>query len=300
MTDTATAAAAATDAKTEATTDATKAADSATKTGDAATKGAEGATAATDTGKTAAESTAAAGTPYKPEGLPDHLLGKNDKETIENINKAYKGAREELGKKGNKAPETAEAYTLTLPDDLKDKVIKVDATGKDPIFESLKPALHKAGISNENASMLVTELYKSVAAQIAKNAETAANDPNAADVGFKQLGGAEKAKPLQDASNAWINSLKEKLGLDDKDMQELQFLTYHSQGLQVLNKLRGLTSEKPIPADWGQSNPDAPVTQVQIDEMMHDQRYIDGDKEWHAAVREKIALKQAQGKAKKG
>lgn len=239
------------------------------------------------------------GTPYKPEGLPDHLLGKSDKETIENINKAYKGAREELGKKGNKAPETADAYALQLPDELKDKVIKVDATGKDPIFEALKPSLHKAGLSNENASMLVTELYKAVDAQIQKNAEAAQNDPAVADIVFKQLGGAEKAKPLQDSANAWINGVTEKIGLSKESAQELQYLTYHSQGLKLLNELRGLTSEKPIPADFGQGNPNKLITQSDIDAMRDDDRYINGDNEWHAAIREKIAQKQAQDKAAK-
>jgi len=240
-----------------------------------------------------------AGVPYKPEGLPEHLLGKTDKETIENINKAYKGAREELGKKGNKAPETPDAYTLTLPDDLKGKVISLDASGKDPVFEALKPALHKAGLSNESASMLTTELYKAVSAIAAKNADAAANDPAAADVGYKQLGGPEKAKPLLDSSNAWILAQKEKLGLDDADVQELQYLTMHSQGLKVLNKLRGLTSEKPIPADFSHGQPDRQITAATIESMQADQRYIDGDPEFHKEVRDAVAKKQAQEKAKK-
>lgn len=294
MTDTAT-----TTTTTTAGGDAAAAAAAAAKTETTKTETAKtGTTAGADSGAgndtTAA---AAAGTPYRPEGLPDHLFGKDDKETTDKLLKAYKGAREEMAKKGNAAPETADAYTLTLPDDLKDKVIKVDATGKDPIFEALKPALHKAGISNENASMLVTELYKSVATQMQKNAEAAQNDPSAADVGFKQLGGADKAKPLQDSANAWINGVAEKVGLSKESKQELEYLTYHSQGLKLLNELRGLTSEKPIPADFGAHNVNAPVTQVQIDEMMNDPRYIDGDAAFHAEVREKIGLKQKQLKA---
>lgn len=236
---------------------------------------------------------------YKPEGIAEHLLGANDQETIDKLNKAYKGAREELGKKGNKAPEKADDYTLTLPDDLKDKVIKTGEDGKDPVFEALKPALHKAGISNEMASELATELYKAVGAYAAQQAENAPKDPDPADMEYKALGGKEKAQGLVDAANAWINGVKETAGLDDADVKELQYLTMHSQGLKVLNKLRALTSEKPIPADFGQGDPNRLVTQVEIDEMMNDDRWRSGDAAWHELVREKIKQKQLQSKGQK-
>lgn len=280
--------------------DAAAVAAAAAKTETVKTEAVKTETASTDSSAVndAAAAAAAAGTPYRPEGLPDHLLGKDDKETTDKLLKAYKGAREEMAKKGNTAPETADGYTLQLADDLKDKVIKVDpTTGKDPIFEALKPALHKAGLSNDNASMLVTELYKSVAAQIQKNAEAEQNNPLAADIGFKQLGGADKAKPLQDSANAWINGVADKVGLSKDSVQELQYLTHHSQGLKLLNELRGLTSEKPIPADFGQANPNRLITQADIDEMYDDPRYAANDPVWDGEIKKKISLKQQQEKA---
>lgn len=246
----------------------------------------------------ATESAAAAGAPYRPEGLPDHLFGKSDKETIENINKAYKGAREELGKKSNKPPEMAEGYTLTLPDDIKGKVVVPDANGKDPVFEIMKPVLHKAGISNEAMNIIVPEFYKAVAGEIAKRQESATNDPNAGDFDFKQLGGTEKAKPLQDASIAWIDAQKERLNLNDAELEEFKLMTNYSQGLNLLNKMRAFTSEKPIPADFTSGNGEAPATAEKIADMQNDQRYIDGDPAFHKLVQDEIAKKQAQERAK--
>ena len=240
-----------------------------------------------------------ASTGYRPDGLPDHLFGKDDKETIAKLNDAYKGARTELGKKGFKAPETLDGYILNLPEDIKGKVLQPDASGKDPLFEMMKPIFHKNGISADGAQELTLELYKAVAGAQAKQAEAAANDPNAADFQFKQLGGNDKAKPVQDAANAWINAVAEKVGLDEKDKQELGYLTMHSQGLRVLNKLRALTSEKPIPADFGAGDNKGAPSQADIEGMMADQRYIDGDEAWHKKVAAAIRQKQiGEGKIK--
>ena len=252
----------------------------------------EGTKASSEDVKTSEESA-----PYYPEGLPEHMRGKTDQETIDKVSTALDGFRKEQSKKGKEAaPETADGYELALPDDLKDKIVAVDKDGKDPVFEAMKPTLHKLGITNEGATQLVTELYKTVSAQKTAMDEAAANDPAAADLSFKQLGGEEKAKPLQDASNAWILGIKEKLGLDDADVQELQYLTCHSQGLKVLNKLRGLTSEKSIPADFSQGEKGKLITQADIEALQNSDEYQAGDQSAHDKVRDLITLKQAQTK----
>ena len=260
------------------------------KTVSEGTKNSEEAKKSSEDVKTSEEST-----PYHPEGLPEHMRGKTDQETIDKVSTALDGYRKDQSKKGSEAaPETADGYELALPDDLKDKIVAVDKDGKDPVFEAMKPTLHKLGITNEGATQLVTELYKTVSAQKTANDEAAANDPAAADLSFKQLGGEEKAKPLQDASNAWILGIKEKLGLDDADVQELQYLTCHSQGLKVLNKMRGLTSEKSIPADFSQGEKGKLITQADIDALRNSDEYQERDPKAHKEVRELIALKQAQ------
>ncbi|MBL8713236.1 MAG: hypothetical protein JNM12_10070 [Alphaproteobacteria bacterium] len=231
---------------------------------------------------------------YRPEGLADHLYGGSDKETIDKLNTAYQGARSELAKGGSKAPKSAEEYTLNLPDDIKSKVILAGEDGKDPIFEAMKPVLHKNGLSNEGASEIVTSLYKAVADKIAKDQEAAANDPNAADFDYKKLGGKEKAQGLIDASTKWIDGVAAKLNLDETEKQELQLLTTHSQGLSVLNKLRTLTGEKAIPADLSGSGKGDTVTQADIDAVRSKQEYLDGDEGLHAKVREMTARKLKQ------
>ena len=49
---------------------------------------------------------------YRPEGLPDHLLGKDERETIDKLFKAYGGAREAIAKFGA-VPEAPDKYEFT-------------------------------------------------------------------------------------------------------------------------------------------------------------------------------------------
>ncbi|MDP2207053.1 MAG: hypothetical protein Q8K65_12195, partial [Alphaproteobacteria bacterium] len=70
---------------------------------------------------------------YRPEGLPDHFAGKDDRETIDKLHKAVDGFRKEQGKKG--VPETPDGYELALPDDIKQKVLRPGEDGKDALFE---------------------------------------------------------------------------------------------------------------------------------------------------------------------
>lgn len=75
---------------------------------------------------------AAAGDIYKPEGLPDTMFGKSDKETLDNAAKALKGYRDRDA--ANSIPDKAEAYgefAGEIPDTIKPHL---DTLKADPLF----------------------------------------------------------------------------------------------------------------------------------------------------------------------
>ncbi|MDI1227361.1 MAG: hypothetical protein PSY14_06740 [bacterium] len=223
---------------------------------------------------------------YRPEGLADHYYGKDDKETIEKLHNAVTGFRKENGKKG--IPETAEAYTLTLPDDIKDKVLRPDAGGKDPVLEVLKPIFHKHGVSQSAFNDIVAEVYKGVAAMGEGGGE---GQGPSIDLEFKSMGGAEAAKPLQDGANAWINGLKATGKLDDKAVQELTLLTSFGEGLHTINQLRTLSGEKPIPPKLDGAQSTKP-TVADYEARVADDRY------WKQGVKDEAFIEETRAMAR--
>jgi hypothetical protein len=77
------------------------------------------AAAASAAAAAAASPAAAAAEIYKPQGLAEHLLGKTNNETIDNMNKALQGYRDRDA--ANKVPEKPEAYSefAELPETIK-------------------------------------------------------------------------------------------------------------------------------------------------------------------------------------
>jgi hypothetical protein len=72
--------------------------------------------------------------PYRPEGLPDHLFGANERETLDKVFGAYKGARDSIARFGE-VPKEAKDYVFEPADPVKPYA---EALGKDPFFEKVK------------------------------------------------------------------------------------------------------------------------------------------------------------------
>lgn len=213
---------------------------------------------------------------YAPKGMPDHFLGKTDQETIDLLMDGYKGARDELAKKGTivkDVPKTADGYTLEIPEDMKDKVMKPGEDGKDPILELFKPIAHKHGIGQKAFQDVVLELSKVVAEKAAAN-DGGEGEEALADFEYKEYGGADKAKPLIDGVSVWAKGLKNQGKLDDADIAEIGIMSTHSQGLKTLVKLREMTGEKPIPSNFDSGASGAgKVTEAMLNDRVADPRY---------------------------
>lgn len=210
------------------------------------------------------------GEAYRPEGLPDHMLGKTDRDTLNNVFSAYRLARAEISGSREKSgiPKTADEYVLNLPDDIRDKVVMAGDDGKDPILEAFKPIAHKHNLSQEAFSALATDLYKAVAEKTAADIKA----DESADADFKSFGGAEKAKPVIDGVTAWAKGLAAKGVLDDSDLAEIEILSSYGSGLRVLSKLRAASGEKNIPARIDGAE-EKGLSQADLESMVRDPRY---------------------------
>lgn len=213
---------------------------------------------------------------YKPEGLPDHLAGKTDQETIDLLFKSWGGFRKDAAKKG--IPETPDGYELSLPDDLKDKVLHLNKDGKDVVFEAIKPIAHKHGMPSAAVSAFAAEAYR-VLVDMGGGAGTDNAGP-AADFDFKSLGGAEKAAPHIEGATVWINGLQQTGKISEKVAGELKLLTSYGEGVEVLSALRGLTGEAPIPSRTDGDTPQE-VTKEILQERVADPRYKDKGSEYY-------------------
>ena len=215
---------------------------------------------------------------YKPDGIADHFLGKDNKETIDKLHTAVANFRKELAKTG--VPESPDGYTLELSEDLKSKVVKLNAEGKDPVLEKLKPVLHKHNIPNAALQDLATEFY-GVVAEIAGSADKKPDGTPVADFEFKELGGAEKAQPQIEAAETWIKGLEQSKKISDKLAAEMKLMTSYGEGLAALTELRALLSDgKPIPKSMGGENQPPAVSKAMIESRMSDPRYW-SDKAFH-------------------
>lgn len=206
---------------------------------------------------------------YKPEGIAEHFLGKDDKETIDKLNNAVLGFRKDLSKKG--VPENPDGYTLELPDEIKTKVLKPGEDGKDPVLEKMKPILHKHHIPAAAFQEIAKEFYGAVA-EMAGAVDKNPDGTPLADFEFKELGGVEKAKPQIEGAEVWIKGLQQSQKISEKAAKELQMLTGFSEGLSTLMELRAAMGEKPIPKDLGGGSVKT-ISKEALDSRVQDERY---------------------------
>lgn len=86
--------------------------------------------------------------PYRPDGLPDHLFGKSDKETIDHLFKAHAGFRDAAAKH-EPPPADANGYAFEWSDSVKPYAADF---GEDKFFAGVKEDALKAGLSNKQAN----------------------------------------------------------------------------------------------------------------------------------------------------
>lgn len=90
---------------------------------------------------------------YRPEGLPDHLLGKDDRDTLDKVSKAYAGARDAIAKFGS-VPEAPEKYAFTPAEAVAPYLPNI---AEDPAFKAAQAAAHKHGLGDKQFAGFVND-----------------------------------------------------------------------------------------------------------------------------------------------
>lgn len=104
----------------------------------------------------------AASQPYRPDGLPDTMYGKDDRETIDKVHKALQGYRERDA--ARVVPDKPDAYRAfdmaTVPDALKPHL---EGLAQDPLFDAVSKVAMEEKIPVATMQKLTTALYAQAA-----------------------------------------------------------------------------------------------------------------------------------------
>jgi hypothetical protein len=92
---------------------------------------------------------------YRPDGLPDHMAGATDKETIDKLFTANKGFRDSQAK-FEPAPADAAGYAIDWDDKVKPFMADI---GDDKFFAGIKEDLLAAGMGNKQASTFLNRAF---------------------------------------------------------------------------------------------------------------------------------------------
>lgn len=98
---------------------------------------------------------------YRPEGLPDHLAGANEKEIIDKLWGAYKPARESIAKFGElgELPKDPTKYGFEPSEKIKPYAANLT---EDPVFKVVQEAAHKAGIRDKQFAPFLSAVMEAM------------------------------------------------------------------------------------------------------------------------------------------
>lgn len=105
----------------------------------------------------APETTGGASAAYRPEGLPDHLYGASERETLDKLWNAYLGYRRsetERGEKVGAVPDAPDKYTFQPAETIAPYLPNV---ADDPVMKAAQAAAHKHGLGDKQFAGFVNE-----------------------------------------------------------------------------------------------------------------------------------------------
>jgi hypothetical protein len=189
-------------------------------------------------------------TPYKlekrPDWLPENFFdAKTGEVKIEALAASQRDLRTQLAKGPNKAPEKADDYAITLPEQDADKFKAIFKDGdptKDPVVAALKPIAHKLKLSAEQFNGLVLEAGQSLGKLVGDAIPTM-------DVKAEMEKLGPKAKEQINAMKARIDHFA-KLGvLSNEEVEEVEIACGTVTGFRALQKIMEHYGERPIPSE---------------------------------------------------
>lgn len=221
--------------------------------------------------------------PYRPEGLPDHLYGKSDKETIDHLHKAYGGARAAIGEKGD-IPEKADGYTFEAGEKLAPHVANFD---KDPVYNAVRGIAKEAGLTTKQFQTFMPKVLEHF---VESGLVDAAVDPKAmlrsvAPASMEKASDAEReaagSKIVTD-NIAWVDQMKATQAMPPAAADFLAAQAADAPGAHALiNFMRG-NSQELLPALNG-GNGSSGLTDADMKARINDPRNNPSAKEYDKA-----------------
>jgi len=217
--------------------------------------------------------------PYFPNGMPEHLRGKDEKETLDKLFGAFDGYRQRDATRG-KVPDNADGYTFTPSEVLK----PFFANEKDPAMASARAAAHKHGITGPQFEGFVNDVYTPL---VEKGLIPKPYDPHdeldklgkALGVSYdrtKQGGaGNEQIARIATEAHATATNLVATLDLKDSAAALVESWADEADGVLVLRAIQGAFKERGLQLG-GQPGGDGGWTKDKLKQMDGDPR-IDPD-----------------------
>ena len=239
-----------------------------------------------------------------PDGTPDHLKGKDDKETLNKLLKAYQGARKDISKnKPGGAPETVDGYEFK-PDGDDDKIAtELNSEASKQVVDAFKDAAKEADISVDQLNTLMRKGLGSLSEQ---GVPIGVSEEEIIEISakkeFTDLGeavGEKQAGIMVNTVDQFGQKMLANGVFTDGDMNEFRVMVGTSQSVQAFYKIMtGTLGEKPIPpADGGEGA----ITQVEANALFADAKAMkDGPAKDEALKTASAAMERAYGSEKAG
>lgn len=155
--------------------------------------------------------------PYRPDGLPDHLAGDDDRGTIDNLYKAVDGYRRQDAQFGT-VPDNAEGYTFEASETLK----PYEPTLQGDFWNGVREDARESGLRNGQFNTFINKVLgrmvegEMVEAPFDPAAERAALLPKDAE-GLSEQEQAAKIDARMQENLAWVDAMKARAPEDQKE-----------------------------------------------------------------------------------
>ena len=223
------------------------------------------------------EATGSEGDAYLPEGMPEHLRGANDRETIDKLLKAYTPLREAQSR--GKPSAVTDYGPVAFSDEFKASHGDLEERDGDVMALVREVALESEMSPDLFAAFVPKLLEKAVSNGLIEK-------PLNADEERAKAGGTEAYQRRLTSVDTRLDGLKEQGVLTDEEVAEAKLLNITAAGLGVVEKLLNLGREQGV-QPGGQHDAEF-ATMEAVKAAMDDDRYDTTSHKYDPAYVERV------------